>query len=298
MANSNVKTNISEARNALIKLKPFKLKRDVFFVHGWSDEANVGWTYPYVETSDEDRNPNWKYSIKDWIDEKVINKERAHYIKLVKDEQKIKIERDKRGKISVDIDGDETYYYESFFEFAELLKEKVESVRTTDEIDLVGHSMGGLDAVAAIAVDKKQDSTKAIKRPCLKDVNLLITVATPHQGSPCAKLSDTKLDKILLRKSDYIRKQGRNMDIKSSFMQLINRTDIRNQLLQRISFMHMFGGGSDPVVPRACYKINTIGLKVKNYKIYPAIYRATHSQVMGITQRPETSYEIFKLLML
>jgi cephalosporin-C deacetylase-like acetyl esterase len=255
------------ARNALLKFQPFSLKRKVFFIHGWGDQENVCWTLPYT---DQD-------TIKNWVDKLVINKdEMVYYIKL---------------------DDDETYYYENFFQFANLLRYKINSNRTGEEaIDLICHSMGGLDSVALIAVDKKIDTTKTIYYPYLKGVNRLITVSTPHQGSPAARLADTEIAEVVLHESEYIATQGANMDIKSDYMQLVNSLEVRNRLLKRVASMHMFGGGDDIVVPPDRYKINTNGLKKNNYMIYPALDLARHSQVMGITQDVRMAYEIFKLL--
>ena len=288
--------NIKKERIELRSFQKFNLKRDLFFVHGWSDEANACWTYPYTETG-EDRDPNWEYTIKDWADKLVINKdEKVHYIKLLRDEKCAVISYDKKGTVQLDIGKDETYYYKNFFQFADLLKYKISIQKTTPEIDIVCHSMGGLDSVAAIAVDKESDKTGAIYSPYLKGVNLLITVATPHQGSPAAKYSDTKLAEVLLRKSKYIRTQGANMYPDSPFMRMVNDINTRNKLLDRINFLHMFGGGNDIVVPESSYKIKTDDLEKKNFVIHPVIHNASHSQVEGITQLPETTLAIFKIL--
>lgn len=294
--NEKVRKEKRQAREALRQFPKFELKRDVFFIHGWGDEANVCWTHPYTETG-KNRRRDWYYTIKEWLDDKVVKRhERVHYVRLLKNESNAKITYDRRGKVHIDIDDDESFYFESFFEFAELLKDKVESQGITDRVDIVCHSMGGLDAVTAIAVDRTQDHEGKIKSPCLKNVNMLITVSTPHQGSLAANLSDTKLAKILLRGSKYIRIQGSNMRPTSPFITLLNERNIRNQLLERISFMHMFGGGSDPIVPRTRYKIKTDGLKKKNFIIYPVIRLASHTQRMGITQDPRMHLQILRLL--
>jgi len=277
------------ARGALLKFPRFNLKRRVFFIHGWSDEANVCWTHPYT---DQD-------TIKDWVDKLIINKDdMVHYIRLLRDESKAKISYDRFNSVIVDIDDDETYYYENFFQFADLLKYKINCNRSSDaeEVDLVCHSMGGLDSVVAIAIDKAIDTTKTIYSPCLKGVNRLITVSTPHQGSPEAKLANKKIAKLILHKSKYIGMQGANMSIDSDYMRLVNSVNVRNRLLERVASMHMFGGGSDLVVPEYSYKINTIGLTKTNYTINPILNLATHSQTMGITQDVRMAFEIFSLL--
>ena len=290
-----VKAEKEEDRATLRKFPKFALKRDLFFIHGWSDEDNVCWTCSYDEIG-KDAAPDWEYTIKDWIDKLITNKdERVHYVKLVYAEENIK-HRYEWGQIKLDIETDETFEYENFFQFAELLKYKITLSRSTEQIDLICHSMGGLDSVAAIAADKEQDATGTIYHSPIQGVNQLITVSTPHQGSPAANLSDTELAKVLLRQSEYIRTQGSNMRPTSDFIKLVNDVSIRNQLLDRVSFMHMFGGGSDIVVPTSNYMIKTTGLKKSNYKVYPTLSEATHSQAMGITQDPRMSLSIFKLL--
>ena len=286
------------ARDALLKFPRFNLKRRVFFIHGWSDEANVCWTYPYTEKG-KDIDPNWQYTVKDWVDKLVINKDdMVYYVRLLRDESKAKVSYDRFNNIILDID-DETCYYKNFFQFADLLKYKINCHRSTEteDIDLVCHSMGGLDSVAAIAVDKETDTTKTIYYPYLKRVNRLITVSTPHQGSPEAKLANKKIAKLLLHKSKYIGMQGANMNINSDYMRLVNSLDVRNRLLERVSSMHMFGGGSDLVVPEYSCKINTNGLAKTNYTIHPVWDLATHSQVMGIAQDVRMIFEIFSLLL-
>ena len=67
----------------------------------------------------------------------------------------------------------------SFFDFGDILKDKIHKrIGKRKHFDLVGHSMGGLDSVAAIT-DEEQT---------LKHVNKLITVATPHQGSELGEI--------------------------------------------------------------------------------------------------------------
>lgn len=295
--NLKVRTDKTRARKALRAFPKFKLKRDVFFVHGWGDEANICWTYPYTEKG-SDKARGWEYTIGDWLNKLVDNKdERAHFVKLVKDEAKVVVKyAAKTEELSIDIDQDETYYYENFFQFAELLKEKIRSVNTSKDVDIICHSMGGLDSVAAIALDKETDTTGTIKTAGLRGINQLITVSTPHQGSPAANISDTKLAEVVMRRSEYIRKQGSNMAPKSPFIKLINSAEIRNALLERVSFMHMFGGGDDIVVPVSSYKIKKSGLLKDNYRIYPPLNLARHSQVMGITQDPRMHLEIIRLL--
>lgn len=188
----------TEVRQNLRKFKDkkIKLKRDVFFVLGWTDQACICWTEPYME-SGVDRRAGWEYTVKDW--EYILeNPERMHYLQLVENDNAIKIIRNKEGKIKkVEFNYDPTYSYANFFQFAELVKSKI---RATDvkEFDLVGHSMGGLDIISAVALDNKLDAYQQvkdfIKTDSLEGVGLLITVATPYKGSvPADLVKNTKI---------------------------------------------------------------------------------------------------------
>ena len=215
----------------------------------------------------------------------------------MEDEKNAIIKRDKYGRVeSVDIKKDATYNYENFFQFAELLKEKINKIRQTDEIDIVCHSMGGLDAVAAIAVDTDDDSSGLVKSPYLQGVNMLITVSTPHRGSPFAFLSDKKVVQIVMGFSENISKQGVAMSPNSKFIKKINEPKIKNKLLSRIKHLYMYGGGSDDVVPSPYYLINRSNLNYNNYEPNKPFFELRHSKRMGITQKPIMILEIFNLL--
>ncbi len=282
------------ARDKLTKLEKFELKRDVFFVHGWGDEANVCWTEPYMEVG-PNREANWQYHIKGWLEKNVVNKDKMHFIKLVVDENKITRFK-KRGHTKIDTDGDKTYYYICFYQFAELLKKKIKETCGDKQCDLVCHSMGGLDAVAAIALDKEDDDNDFIKSPYLKGVNKLITVATPHQGSPRAKAAESVIAKLLFNNSVYIQAQGINMDAKREFITKINTPKIRKKLINRINELHEFGGARDFVVPQGCWRIRTDGISTNKIIKYQPMALATHSQQGGITQDPRLILAVMKIL--
>jgi hypothetical protein len=298
-----VRKEKKDARDKLESLQPFELKRDLYLVHGWGDEANVCWTYPYVETG-KDRDKNWKYTFLDWAEEKIRNhKERVHYVKLVKNGDDVTVSCDRWGKLQAILckneQKDKTYYYVNFFQFAELLKDKISEGKHTAQIDVVCHSMGGLDTVAAVGVNPDDDAMDAIVTKPLDCVNKLITVATPHRGSPAADLSDNKVAKLILRKNNYISLQGKNMSPKLPFIKTVNDLRIRKRLMDRITELHIFGGGADIVVPSPYYKFDTKGLSkdaVSRVTEYNPLMLAAHSQVMGITQDPRLLCNIFEIL--
>ena len=290
----------TEARTKLRALKKSKiiLKRDVFFVPGWTDQACLCWTEPYTE-SGEDRLPDWEYTVKDW--EYIVgNPEKIHYIQLTKNKNAITITRDNRGKIKkVEFKSDPSYKYICFFEFAELLKNKIRAeMRKKDikEIDLIGHSMGGLDIISAVTLDPALDNypevKKFIKTKSLNNVGFVITAATPYKGSVPADISKyTGLDEMLRPKwSDGIRKQCDNMASDSEFIKIINQVGVRNRLLQTAKKgMHSFSGGDDSAVrPKDAFIEGAV-----NHRPFKL---AAHSQKMGITQDPRLHLELFKLL--
>lgn len=289
------------ARKELLEMEPFNLKRDVFFVHGWGDEACICWTDPYMETG-ANFVQGWGYTVKEWVEDKKLgrikNKEKVHYVSLMGDEAKAKRWRDKTGKFKIDIDKDLSYFYENFFQFAELLKEKIRETKA-EEFDIVAHSMGGLDSIALIAVDKEQDEKGFIKTEPLSGLNKLITVATPYRGSPKAGLLDAKIAKLIFHRSEYIKSQGKSMNPRSYFVKLVNEAKTREQLLNRIKELHMFGGEYDEVVQKPYCYLKTDSLSkgaLNKINTYPVFKMAKHSQRMGITQDHRLILAVMNLL--
>lgn len=287
---SNEKTE-TRRKLRVYKDKRIRLKRDVFFIPGWTDQACICWTEPYTE-SGIDRRRGWEYTIKDW-EYIVENPEKMHYLNLVKDDNAIQIIRNKKGKIrKVKFNSDPTYGYTNFFQFAELVKSKIRQ-SGAKEYDLIGHSMGGLDAISATVLDPDSDGypevKKFIKTKPLKGVGLLITVATPYKGSALADLvKHTKIDEIFRPKwSDGIRKQCENMAFDSPFIKIINEGKIRKRLLKNARLgVYTFSGGNDRAVSPEYARIEG----AENYKPFKLV---SHSQRMGITQDPRLHLSLF-----
>lgn len=294
-----------EKDKARAKLRKFKdneirLERDVFFIPGWTDQACICWTEPYTEAG-EDRSPNWEYTIKDW-EYIVENPENMHYLQLVEDNNAIEVIRNKKGKIrKVEFESDPTYNYTNFFQFAELVKSKIREVikkTGTKEFDLIGHSMGGLDAIAAVAIDPESDKDEKdlikefIKTKPLEGVGLLITVATPYKGSSPAHLAKhSKLDEIFRPKwTKGIREQCNNMAFDSEFIKIINQPVVRERLLKKSRIaVHTFSGGNDRAVRPDHARIEG----AENHKPFELV---SHSQRMGITQDPRLHLKVLELL--
>ncbi len=300
---TNISLRKTEAREQLRKLAPLHLNRPVFFVPGWTDQGCLCWTEPYVEGGG-DRRAGWEYTIQDWVESVVEPEDRVqvHFVKLVEEENNLTIERyssgPRLGKIrSVPWDHDPSARYENFFQFAELLKQKIRQMGTAD-YDLIGHSMGGLDMIAATVLDRRIDRESEIQRfiisPPLEGVHTIVTVATPFRGSPLASFVERNhLDEILrLNWSDGIRNQAEAMFPRSPFIQSITDPSRQRRLLDRVKgSVHTFGSENDPATPNQARMIDgAINHPATGFEL------ARHSMIMGITQDPRLALAVFRIL--
>lgn len=289
----------TEARKELREFgdKKITLEMDIFFVPGWTDEGCVCWTEPCIEPG-EDKLAGLEYTVRDW--EYIIeNPQRMHYIRLVRKEKSINIIRDRKGKIKkVEFKSDPSYNYTNFFQFAELIKSKIrETMKKSNAagIDLVGHSMGGLDIIAAITLEPDDDYPevkKFIRTEPLDNVGLVITAATPYKGTlPSDIVKHSRLDEILRPKwSQGTREQCENMAFDSQFIKIINWREIREKLLEKAKKgVHTFSGTNDAAVkPEYAF--------IDGAENHEPFRLAAHSQRMGITQDPRFHLELFTLL--
>ena len=293
----------TRARTSLRKMMPLKLEYDVFFIPGWTDQGCLAWIEPYTEGGTS-RRLGWEYTIRDWA-EKILDapsQQKIHFVKLLKNEEYFHIERfqsgPREGKVRFcNWEQDETYSYENFFQFAELLKETIRASRCT-RFDLVGHSMGGLDIAAALTLDPNIDSEPEVKHfiktSPLSGARNIITFSTPFRGSPGGWLvRNTKLDEIFMRSwSKGIRSQAEAMSPDSPFIKIITNPQRQKRLVKNISgVVYTFGSDNDKAVPSANRMIDG----AINYP--PADFSlAQHSQRMGIPQDPRTALELFRIL--
>lgn len=293
----------SAARSALRAMAPCRLHRPVFFVPGWTDQGCLCWLEPDVE-SGLDRRPGWEYTIDDWV-RRVVEPTDAgnvRFLRLVHDDRQCLIERfvsgARKGKIKrVCWDGDSSASFENFFQFAELLKAKIRATGST-AYDLVGHSMGGLDCIAALTLDATVDPEPEVQRwitsPPLEGSHRLITVATPFRGSPGGWLTKhTKLDELAMRQwSPAIRRQAEAMSPDSPFIRIMTAPARQQRLVARLSGgVHTFGSRNDIAVPDA----NRLIDGATNHPA-AAFQLARHSQRMGIPQDPRLALSLFQIL--
>jgi hypothetical protein len=78
------------------------------------------------------------------------------------------------------------------------LVESVAELPEGDRVSLVGHSSGGLDARLAVTPDVELPTRADVER-CAARVRSVLTVATPHRGTPVAHLFNSFLGQELLR---------------------------------------------------------------------------------------------------
>ncbi len=234
------------------------LKRHVFFVPGWAGEEGKAWKEPYPKLL-KGHGP-----IKYWIDRIVRNPDRVTYVSYVD----FLLQESKNSR--------------SFLDFGELLKARVKSkiAASQEPVDLIGHSMGGLDILAAIT--QGEDA--------LTSVENCVTVASPLQGVAYGRFID-ELDKLLpfLKWQPFHQIQVENMDKHCKAIQQINLLDNRCKLLERVKAFYQLEGTQDATVMRNA-RLKTDGLPeaLRKTITHLIIGGASHSGATGITQDPRT----------
>lgn len=160
-----------------------------------------------------------------------------------------------------------------------------------EPINLIGHSMGGLDIRAAILDDEE---------PGLNIKNV-ITVGTPNNGTGEAGLFGIRSIRDLFRRfkglKPYQIAQGHSMFSKGKFIQSVNTLKNRLKLLNRIEKFYVFMGLRDAVV-KGSPKLNLDGIVEDIRKKVKVIQTssADHSGKDGITQDPRIFLPIIKVL--
>jgi len=257
----------NEKKKAFYKFKELqndlRLLRPLFFVPGWTGEEGKAWLVPYS------KRPKYHLSAKEYFS-KVKPKNKVYFISF-------SIEESKKCK--------------SFLDFADILKRKIWNKIGREQVfDVVGHSMGGLDIVAAITQRKNY----------LKKVNNCITVASPLQGVDVAEYLPA-ITKVLPGKKmkPHHAAQCINLDPDKEPIKIINRVENRINLLQRVDRLCNIYATSDRAVMMGA-RLNVRGLSKKLCKTKAKavrIERARHSGSIGITQDPRTILTIVNLIL-
>ncbi len=239
-----------------------KLSRTVFFVPGWTDEFSTCWMNPYLPYSTY-------VPIKRHVARLYQNYDLCSFVTFSA--------RDSRS-------------CKSFIDFGKILKEKIRKVPGgLKSFDVVGHSMGGLDTIAAI-LDESDP---------LEGVNYFITAATPHRGSFWGDACKIPIVQKRRKLKPHQIIQGENLDPDHKPIQYINRVDNRARFLKSIKRLYCLGGTRDTAVFSSSY-FDTTGLtpdlqaKVELVERYDG---ARHAGAGGITQDPRCMRDVLRVLM-
>ncbi|UCB56848.1 MAG: hypothetical protein JSV30_06555 [Candidatus Omnitrophota bacterium] len=251
------------------KRNKLTLQYPVFFVPGWTCEDCAAWKKPYEKIPKKYK--EYYKPAKYWIDEIIENKEQAHFIEFT----------DQESKDSP-----------SFMKLGEYLKKKLIAITQERPINLVGHSMGGLDIRSAIS---------DVKEPALNTRNV-ITVGTPNNGTLEAGLLNWKFVQDMVKKfkkmKDYHIIQGCNLYRGSNPIREINEPKERLNLLEKIDKFYVFMGLRDSTV-KSSPKLKKDGISEDLYEEKVKIIQtasAEHSGKDGITQDPRLFLPIIKIL--
>lgn len=242
------------------------LKRHVFFVPGWAGEEGKAWK-GYDGKVLRGHGP-----VKAWIDRIVRNPDKVTYIRYV------------------DFSEEESRNSRSFLEFADIVKARVREkvVSAAEPIDLIGHSMGGLDIVAAITQG----------RDPLANVENCVTVASPLMGVAYARFVRA-VDQLLpwLQWEPYHYVQVRNMDHHCAAIAKINALGNRVKLLERIKAFYQLEGTQDMTVMRnARLRRDDLPNSLKQKIAHLIIEGASHSGAAGITHDPRTVLYLISII--
>ena len=256
--------NLALQQLRAFETKPLALKRDVFFVPGWAGEDGQCWMEPYDGVLQGHAAMRW------WMERLVpsVGQPRVHFLTFSREDSEP---------------------CPSFLEFAQVLKRKIRDVIALSQpMDVVCHSMGSLDAIAAIT----QPPTP------LQSVVNLVAVGSPLQGIFYGELV-RPIDELLpfVRWEPHHYLQVRNLNSEAAPMRLINALDTRRRLLTRVSALSTIEGTQDAVVMRSA-RLRTDGLSVALLRKITArsICGATHTGPAGVTQDPRTARDIVNIL--
>ncbi len=244
-----------------------RLQYPTFFIPGWTGEDCAAWLTPYKGLFKKYQ--QYYQPVSHWINEIIENPTDAHYVTFT---------------------SSETCNSESFIELGTYLKKKIISMTPGQYVNLVGHSMGGLDIRAAMI----NDDTLKVKN--------VITVGTPNNGSPEAGLLKYSLVRNIMNGlkplAPHHLKQCYNMRPDSQQMQLINSKKNRITLLNRLEHFYIFMGLRDSTVRRSpVLKKGELPHELYSHKVKVIqTSSAEHTGKDGVTQDPRILLPIIKIL--
>ena len=210
-------TSIALAKLNAFKINKIHLKRPVFFVSGWCDEACTWWVGPKEDVS----------GIAQWIKQIVDNPHQASFINF----------------------DSITSQCQSFLNFGNILKNNIwTAIGRNQEFDLVGYSMGGLVVRAALTQGDPlmncQNCVTADAPHQGDDFGGIIKALETYAPHLMAEKDNMPL---------YHQQQVENMDPNSQPMQLINNLENKKLFLERVNKFYQFKGTRDYVVMDSCF---------------------------------------------
>ncbi len=263
----NLKKCFSELEG--YKHNKLKLQYPVFFVPGWTGENCDAWKKNYDGIPKEYQ--EYYHTAQFWIEEIVENKQLANFI---------------------DFTEAETSTSPSFMELGACLGKKILAINKSEPVNLVGHSMGGLDIRSAVINDDF---------PSLNVKNIL-TVGTPNNGTPEANLMHyefvQRIAKNFKKMKTYHILQCCSMGSKSEAIKKINTKENRLKMFDRIEKFYVFMGLRDSTVkgsPKLDKKDIPEGL-YENKVITIQTSSAEHTGKDGITQDPRIFLPLIRAL--
>mgnify|MGYP001571518234 CR=1 FL=1 len=259
-----------------LRKEKLTIPRHVFFVPGWSSESCGAWLEPYTPEN---------VPMRQWLESIVLNwQEKAHFVTFATEESK---------------------KCRSFIDFGKILREKIEPYIKDDrsKLDLIGHSMGGLDISAAV-INNFIPSEK---------VENIITLGSPFHGSEWGQMMRdlSKLSWLFLGGWVFIRAalmakgysyyhvlQLENMNPKGKSIIDFNTKENRIKLLNSVSKLYTFFGTDDTAVKESAlfngFGIDNTLLEAKLKAV--CIEGATHSGQLGLPQDPEVVLNILNII--
>ncbi len=259
-----IETIAKDKADALTQLKtwakePISLKRPVFFVPGWTDDINKGWTIPYSSVNT---------SMENWSDQIFSNSNLAYFINFSKED-------------SASCD--------SFLDFSKILRDRVRRLLgQAQDFDILGHSMGGLDIRGAV-IDEKDP---------LLGINHCVLVAVPNEGSQWGDLCKAHMIRSSRNLTDAQVTQGVNMDPSHPIIQSLNHIELKRLFLKNINRLYTLRGWSDTAIFGSS-RFQYSGMEAEfPGKVTEINYDGTtHTGRNGITQDPRVIAHIVRILL-
>ena len=265
---------LSQLKN--LEINKITLARDIFFIPGWSSENCGAWLEPYTDNNT---------SMKEWLERTTTNWQgKAHFVTFTEEESKKS---------------------RSFIDFGKALLQKISPYIGASEtkIDLIGHSMGGLDISSSIIYNVIP----------LEKVKNVMTLGSPFHGSEWGRLMKDiekfswlflggwmAIRAMLMAKgySYYHILQLENMNPKGRLIKEFNSKENRIKLLNSVSKLYTFFGTDDDTVKESAL-FNGFGIaqNILQQKLEAVcVEGATHSGASGLPQDPRVVLGILKIV--